>query len=251
LSAVQRAYPKDYQAIYAAPFAESSGGNNENGVFLGADIRWTRRWQLNFYVDAWRHPWLRFGVSAPSRGREYLSRIQWQKSKTFTAYLLYQPETKEQDSNKEGVIGLVENRRDRFRIHAISKVNRSIELRSRIEWTRFQVAQSKPSRGFMAYQEAVVKILGAPVSGSIRYTIFDTEDYDTRVYTFENDLFAAVSIPAFSGRGSRYYLNLLWNVNRWLRLEGRVEQTNTRQTVTDTGTKGKERVWKLQARIKW
>ena len=103
----------------------------------------------------------------------------------------------------------------------------------------------------MAYQEAVVKIPGFPVSGSVRYTIFDTEDYDTRVYTYENDLFAAVSIPAFAGKVTRYYFNLQWNVKRWLRLEGRMEQTNTLKAVTSTGTTGKEKVWKIQVRLKW
>jgi hypothetical protein len=251
LSAVQRSLSKDYQSIYAAPFAESSGANNENGLFLGADIRWIRRWQLNFYADAWRHPWLRFGVSSPSRGREFLARLQWQKSKTFSAYILWQSETKEHDSNLAELPGLVENRRDRIRLHAISKVNRSLELRSRVEWTTFQVANLKPSQGYIAYQEAVVKIMGSPVSGSVRYTVFDTEDYDTRVYAFEKDLFSAVSIPAFAGSGTRYYVNLQWNITRQLRLEGRMEQTNTRRTVTDSGTLGKARVWKIQARLKW
>ena len=251
LSAVQRSLSKDYQSIYAAPFAETSGANNEKGLYFGADIRWIRRWQLNFYADAWHHPWLRFGVSAPSRGREFLARLQWQKSKTFSAYVLWQSETKEVDGDLGNIIALVENRRDRFRLHAISKVNRSFELRSRVEWTRYQVANQNPTHGYMAYEEAVVKVLGSPVSGSIRYTIFDTEDYDTRVYTYENDLFAAVSIPAFAGRGTRYYLNVQWNINRWLRLEGRMEQTNTLKAVTDTGKTGKERVWKVQVRVKW
>jgi hypothetical protein len=251
LSAVQRSLSKEYQSVYAAPFAEISGASNEKGLYLGADIRWIRRWQLNFYADAWRHPWLRFGVSAPSRGREFLARLQWQKSKTFTAYALWQSETKERDSSDPLLPGLVENRRDRFRLHAVSKINRSIELRSRVEWSWFKVGENKPSKGYMAYQEAVVRVFGLPVSGSVRYTVFDTEDYDTRVYTYENDLFAAVSIPAFAGRGTRYYLNLQWNINKWLRLEGRVEQTNTARPVTDSGITGKERVWKLQVRMKW
>lgn len=251
LSAVQRSLSKDYQSIYAAPFAETSGANNEKGLYLGADIRWERRWQFNFYADAWRHPWLRFGVSAPSRGREFLTRLQWQKSKTFSAYVLWQSETKERDSGLEAAPGLVENRRDRLRFHAISKVSRAIELRSRVEWTRYQVANSKASRGYMAYEEAVVKVMGSSFSGSLRFTIFDTQDYDTRVYTYENDLFAAVSIPAFAGRGTRYYFNLKWKASRWLQLEARMEQTNTLNAVTSTGTIGKKRFWKLQARVKW
>ena len=112
-------------------------------------------------------------------------------------------------------------------------------------------SKQSTSLGFIAYQEAVVKPLGSPVSASIRYAVFDTEDFDSRVYAFENDLFAAVSIPAFSGRGTRWYLNLHWRVNRWLRLDGRMEETNTLLGATDSGATGKERVWKIQARMKW
>ena len=73
----------------------------------------------------------------------------------------------------------------------------------------------------IAFQEAVFKSLSFPVSGTFRFTLFDTADFNTRVYAFEQDLFAALSVPAFSGRGTRMFLNLSWRVNTWLRLEGR------------------------------
>lgn len=120
-----------------------------------------------------------------------------------------------------------------------------------MEWTTYKIGENQPALGFVAYQEAVIKPLGSPVSAALRYALFDTDDYDSRVYAFENDLFAAVSIPAFSGRGSRWYVNLHWRVNDWLRLDARMEETNTLQAVTDSGITGKERVWKLQARLKW
>jgi hypothetical protein len=96
----------------------------------------------------------------------------------------------------------------------------------------------------------VVKPLSSPFSATFRYAIFDTEDYDSRVYAFESDLFAAISIPALAGRGTRWYMNLHYRVNKWLKLDARYEETNTLQAVTDSGTIGKERIWKLQARIK-
>lgn len=251
LSAVHRSYPKDYQSIYAAPFGETSGDNNEEGLFLGADIRWTRRWQFNFYADAWRHPWLRFGVSAPSVGRDYLARLLWQKGKTFSAYLLFKTETKEHDSSIEGITGLIPDRLDRLRLHVVSKVNSAVELRSRLELSVYHLQGQAAARGYLGYEEVVFKPLGSKLSGSLRYAVFDTRNYDARIYAFENDLFAAVSIPAFSGRGTRYYFNLKWNVTRNFRLEARVEETNVLQAVTSTGTSGKERYYKLQARIKW
>jgi len=250
-SAIHRSLARDYQSIYAVPFAETSNAANENGMYIGADIRYIRRWQLNVYADVWRHPWLRFGVNAPSQGRDFLARLLWTKSRSFSVYALWQGETKESDSNTEGVFGLVENRRDRLRLHAIYKASKAVELRSRVEWTTYTTANVGRSQGFIAYQEVVVKPLGFPLTGTIRYAIYDTDNFDTRVFAYESDLFSAISIPAFSGQGSRYYFNLHWRVNRWLRLEARLEQTNQLRAVTSSNITGKERYWKLQARIKW
>lgn len=250
-TAVHRSLGKDYQSIYGNPFAEVSGASNEQGLYLGADIRWVRRWQVNVYADVWRHPWLRFGVDAPSQGREYLTRVLWTQSRNFSVYALWQSETKQRNDDMNKPFGLVDARRNRLRLHSAYKVIKSLELRSRVEWTTYKIGENRPALGFVAYQEAVIKPLGSPVSAALRYAVFDTDDYDSRVYAFENDLFAAISIPAFSGRGARWYVNLHWRVNDWLRLDARMEETHTLQAVTDSGITGKERVWKLQARMKW
>jgi hypothetical protein len=251
LTALHRSFAKDYQSVYALPFAETANAANEQGFYLGADIRYTRRWQINVYADVWRHPWLRFGASGPSQGREFLARVLWTKSRIFSAYALWQSEVKERDSDVEGVFGLLENRRDRLRLHAVYRTHPSVELRSRIEWTTFHVQNIARTRGFVAYQEAVVRAMGFPVWGTARYAVFDTDNFDTRVFAFENDLFSAISIPAFSGRGTRFYLNLHWQATKWLRLEGRFEQTDQTRAVTDSGLTGRERFWKLQARLQW
>jgi hypothetical protein len=248
-SALHRRYARDYQSLYALPFAETTGAANEQGLYLGADIRWLRRWQINLYADVWQHPWLRFGVSGPSRGHEYLARVQWSKGRNFSVYGLWQSETKQRDASEQ--IGLVNNRRERLRLHTSYKVLPGVELRSRVEWMGFVEGRLPRTRGFLLFQEASFKPLGSNISGAVRYAMFDTDNFDTRVFAFENDLFSAVSIPSFSGRGSRYYLNLQWRINRNLRLEGRVEQTNLVQAVTTTAQTGRETVWKLQARVKF
>ena len=251
LAVLHRSLGRDYQSVYAAPFAETSGAANEDGVYVGADIRFGRTWQINAYADVWKHPWLRFGVNAPSRGSEYLGRIIWNPKRGVSVYALWFLEVKERNGTGENAGGLVENRRSRLRVHASYKVGSGVELRSRIEWTGFEALPQPHSKGYLAYQEAVVRPLGSPVSGTLRFVIFDTQDYDARVYTFENDLFAAISIPGFAGRGSRYFINLNWRVNDWFRLEGRLEQTIQRIAASDSGQTGRFTEWKLQARFKF
>ncbi|MEZ4921510.1 MAG: helix-hairpin-helix domain-containing protein, partial [Saprospiraceae bacterium] len=188
-SIVQRHYERDYQSIYAAPFGETSTPANESGVYLGMEVRPSKPWRINAYVDNWRHPWLRFGVDAPSRGWDYLLRVTYRPIRGATFYALWQSETKQRSDEIGDVAGLLDNQRNRFRLHAAYKVARGVELRSRVEWTQYAIEQYETAKGFVAYQEAVFKPLSGPISGAVRYTLFDTENFNTRVFTYENDLF--------------------------------------------------------------
>ncbi len=85
----------------------------------------------------------------------------------------------------------------------------------------------------MIYQDIIYKPKNIPFSATMRYALFDTDDYDSRIYAFENDLLYEFSIPAFSNRGFRTYANLRYRVNRYLTAEFRVSKTyfNNRETV--------------------
>jgi hypothetical protein len=73
----------------------------------------------------------------------------------------------------------------------------------------------------MIYQDLVWSPKFMPLKAQMRYALFDAEDYETRIYAYENDLLYSFSVPALSGRGSRFYINLNYDVNRsvsiWLK----------------------------------
>ena len=51
--------------------------------------------------------------------------------------------------------------------------------------------------------------------------LFDTDDFNTRQYAYENDVLYSFSIPFFSGSGMRNYIvsriNLTKNIGLWLK----------------------------------
>jgi hypothetical protein len=55
-----------------------------------------------------------------------------------------------------------------------------------------------------------------PLSVWFRYCIFKTDNWDSRLYTYENDLLYSFSIPALSGEGSRSYLMIAWRAMKFL-----------------------------------
>ncbi len=42
----------------------------------------------------------------------------------------------------------------------------------------------------------------------MRYALFDTDNYQSRLYEYENNLLYVMSIPAFFGKGRRWYILL-------------------------------------------
>ena len=61
-----------------------------------------------------------------------------------------------------------------------------------------------------------------PFALNLRLQYFETGNYDSRLYAYENDVLYSYSVPPSSGKGFRYYLNLHCDITRkittWFRL---------------------------------
>ncbi len=227
LAVLHRYFPRDYQALNANPFSETTGARNEQGLYLGLEMRPIPNWTLSAYFDAWQHPWIRFDAAAPSRGYEYRARLSYEKRRQLRAYVEVREEVKERNSpepeSKTEV--LTDNRIFQTRFHVERNITKSLELRSRVDWGFSQVGDSPQSSGFALYQDILFRPIGFPLSFTTRFSIFDTEGFQTRFYSYESALLYNFSIPAYYNRGTRFYLNVRCRVGRNLTVEGRIEQT--------------------------
>ena len=228
VSLLQRWYSHEFQSLNGFPFAETNGVNNEAGVYLGAEIRPASRWRLNVYYDLYRHPWLRFRTDAPSRGRDWLVRLTYYQKRKLEVYLQVRRESKEQNATDYfGPLDrLVAHQTLQARLQLNYHLSKALEWRNRIAFGTFREGEDGPTqRGWMIYQDLLVRPLGAPWSFTTRFALFDTDSFDVPFYSFENDLLYQVSIPAYFGRGARFYFNLRYRPIRPLTLEFRFAQT--------------------------
>jgi hypothetical protein len=69
----------------------------------------------------------------------------------------------------------------------------------------------------------------------LRITLYKTEGYNSRVYSYENDLLYYFAIPEFHGTGIRSYLNLKWQPIRAIALYYKVGYT-LRQGASSMGS---------------
>jgi hypothetical protein len=251
LVVLYRYFDRAYQSLFAGPFAEANGASNEKGLYIGMEIKPKKGWQINAYSDIWRHPWLRFQTDAPSVGHGYLARLMYTRRKKMSAYLLWQTETKQQNSSGDQFDFLQDNRLTRTRLHTEYKVGRTLEFNSRVEFTAHQIDNQPVTNGFSAYQDVTFKQLRFPIAFSARYMIFDTDDSNSRIYSYERDLFSALSVPSFAGRGSRFYINATYRVRKFLILEARYGHTLQQHSIYENGFTGADNDFKVQLRMKF
>lgn len=226
IAVVYRNISRAYQNLYGNSFTESSRAQNEEGIYVSSILRFNKNYSLHGYADFFRHPWLRFRVDRPSNGSEYYLKFEYYQKRKSTSYIQYFYEQKERNLRNESIKStpVVDITRHRLRFHNNYKVNTSVELRNRVEFSYFS-DDGQLSRGYLAYQDIVWRPAEIPLSATMRYAIFDTDDYDSRIYAYENDLLYEFSIPAYSNRGFRTYLNLRYRINNNFTLEGRISRT--------------------------
>ncbi len=227
LALYMRHLPRDYQANNANPLAETAGARNETGVYMGIEVRPTGNFIINAYYDLWEHPWLRFQVDAPSTGSEYRARITYFKKRRMRVYAEVRNEIKQENAPRnETKLNFLTNRQTfQTRLHISNQLSKALELRTRVDWGFFDNQVEDREYGFAIVQDVLYRPLSFPIAFTGRFAIFDTDSYDIRFYHFENDLLYTFSIPAYYNKGTRFYLNARYKVNRNLTIEGRIAQT--------------------------
>lgn len=210
-----RHYPADFTSLYGYAFGERNGNTqNESGFYLGLKLKPSTQWLVSAYFDQFRFPWVRFGVPRPTNGYEALGLVEYRPRRWFTVYAQVRSETKETGYDyvtplNISLDGVREETRQSARLHADYTFSNSFRTRSRVEGIRFATPGQSDEFGFVLYQD----VRWAPWKAwqfDARLALFDTDSYDARVFTYENDLLYTFSVPSFSGRGQRAYVLLRW-----------------------------------------
>ena len=158
--------------------------------------------------DTRNYPWLRYGSSFPSTARRYEVRIKYLPSERLNLETLYQYRISESDGmERTGICLKEESVVQTIRFHAKYLLSENITFASRIDYKR---ADPGTKGGVLLLQDLIMKPGKIPITLWFRYCIFDTDDYESGIYTWENDLLYSYSIPVLYGKGTRNYLLIKW-----------------------------------------
>lgn len=223
VSLLYRNYAKDYHTFYSRGFGERSRTINEEGLFIGTKFNFNKYWNMNVYADIFKFPWLVFRIDKPSVGHEVLGQLSYRPSSKIEMYVRVREQSRMQNSrNYEGNIRPIEEVVQRnFRFNFNYKFTSSLQWKTRVELITVNRPSMPFEKGFVMAQDLVFRPTKFPLDVSVRYALFDTDSFDTRLYLFESNLLNVFSIPAYFNEGSRYYILLKYeykkNVELWLR----------------------------------
>lgn len=211
LTALYRNYPKDYHTFYAQGFGDGSNTNNESGIYFGGSFKLNKAWSLNSYVDFFKSPWLKFRVDSPSEGHEVLGQLKYRPSPRFETYLRVREKDKMINASgefEENIRPIERYKQRKYQLGLTADLGSGWKWRSRIDYVTDQRPSSGSQDGFALTQDLLYRNKNFPIEISMRYAIFNTDSYETRVYAYEYNLQNVFSIPAYFNKGSRAYVML-------------------------------------------
>ena len=215
LSMLFRHYERDFHSFYGNGFGESARNINESGVYWGIKVKPSGRYLFTAFYDRFSFPWLRFRTEAPSQGHEHLIRANYAPKRSILLYAQWRQEVDQRTINESGgnLNRLVDTRKNNFLANLDYKVNNTVTLRSRVQWSNYEAGGLQTS-GFVVLQDITLRF--RKLRFSTRFAIFDTDDFENRQYVYERNVLYAFSIPAYNGTGIRNYLLLQYNATRKL-----------------------------------
>ena len=224
-SALYRNYGKEYQSIFSNAFAESSANINEKGLLTGLNIKLNKKWTLSTYFDLFEFPWLSYQVDAPkTNGYDGFLQLKFKPSKTLEIYSRIRHRNKPYNTDEEldrDINKIVKTDNWYYRFNLNIQVTEAIQLRSRVEYRTYKRGDNEKEDGILILQDILFKPLMSKLSINARFALFDTDSYNSRIYSYENDVLYYYRIPAYYNRGSRTYITVKYKLRKgidmWIR----------------------------------
>ncbi len=209
-----RNYPENFTPVHSFGFGESNGNTrNETGFYTGLSLNPFSGLSVNLYFDQFRFPYRTYYNPVPTTGNDFLADANLFIKKGFMVSLKIKNKNKEEriiTSDEEGrQMGVIDNRNQfNLRCGFVYDFSGKFLIGSRAEFTNVNYKNTgMKSRGYLFYSDIKISLIKKIVLSS-RIAFFQTDNYDSRIYEYEEEVRGIVSNVALYGKGVRWYLVL-------------------------------------------
>ncbi|NTV91957.1 MAG: helix-hairpin-helix domain-containing protein [Chlorobiaceae bacterium] len=238
-----RNYGVNYFSPFAGAFAErGDDASNEEGYYIGLEAKFSKKLTAAAYVDWFRFPSLSGDNDYPFASEGYDTRfyLTWKQTPSVVWNLQLQHKEKEEArkqcplvngawipcKDSKTVYTALPVVSDRARLYCDVMPSRKFHLRTLGEVKRvvndFRAGDERLF-GYLLYQQ--VHYESGPLSFKGRVTLFNTDDFDSAIYVYEDDLPLVFNTAMCSGRGKSLMLLASWDVMQSMTLGAKYEVT--------------------------
>ncbi len=210
LVAIHRYFSPTFDNMLSNAFAENSRNNDENGLYIGAEIKRIPKWRFSVYTDAFRFAFPKYAIPTPSVGYDAFLQADFYPQETLQ--MAWKVRAKQKGAKAK--YPLRYNLRwteAGWQLNTMIEGNIATEVLS-IE-SQSSEQPSKLTYGLALAQDIAYTFEKIPITLQGRVVAFHIRDYDNRIYFYETDVLYAYSIPAMYGIGGRFYLNARYKIN--------------------------------------
>lgn len=196
LLALQRFYSYKYYSLFAESFSEGGAVQNESGIYLGLTWHPVIYLSVMAYTDFAYFAWPKYQASDTSHASDNLLQITFNPGK-WAFIARYRLKVREKDNNDKTDLTYKTEHRGRMS-GAYNTTIWSSKTQLDFSYTKYK----KNSLGWMVSQSFGYS-LKSLLNLNASFGYFHTDDYDSRVYSYERGMLYSFSFPAFYGKGMR------------------------------------------------
>ncbi|MCX6163772.1 MAG: hypothetical protein NTU73_02735 [Ignavibacteriae bacterium] len=226
-----RNYPEDFSPVHSFGFGEKNGNTqNESGFYSGISLSPVKGLEINAYFDQFKFPYRSYSDPTAIVGNDFLTNIIWEANKNLVINFRYKNENKEESRTVQDEFGRDVNKIDNrnqmnFRIGFDYDISNRFRVRSRYDYVfvKYNFFGGN-NKGSLFYTD----LRFVPLTGltfSTRFIFFDTEDYDSRIYEYEDDIRGVMSNIGLYGKGRRWYAMVKYKPYSFVEFYGKYAET--------------------------
>ncbi len=199
LLAIYRYYSPEFDNVYANSLCSWSRMKDEHGGYLGVEYNRLKNWQLSAFGDVWK------------TGFETMAQADFIPQKDYRMHTRFRVKRKDEKDTYS------------LRWNMVYEFGQW-KMKTQADGNMVQ-AEGEWTYGWSLLQDVEYRFSQVPIVLQLRAQAFDAQEWNNRVYIYENDVLYAYAIPFVYGLGGRFWLNARYKINDIFSLYLRVSET--------------------------
>ncbi len=199
LLAIYRYYSPEFDNVYANSLCSWSRMKDEHGGYLGVEYNRLKNWQLLAFGDVWKS------------GFETMAQADFIPQKDYRMHTRFRVKRKDEKDTYS------------LRWNMVYEFGQW-KMKTQADGNLVQTNNAL-TYGWSLLQDVEYRFSQVPIVLQLRAQAFDAQEWNNRVYIYENDVLYAYAIPFVYGLGGRFWLNARYKINDIFSLYLRVSET--------------------------